>query len=126
MPDLFGRSKLKEELDAWQRFSCSLPPDEKAAFESAVQNAMQYGEFLENAPRGHETEAFLLSILLSQQKKIEELKRTFANQIKIERIERQNCRSICPQHLSPCENDHVRKEGSHQHVTLNDNLCLWG
>ena len=36
---------------------------------------MQYGEFVEDAPRGHETEAFLLSILLSQQKKIEELKR---------------------------------------------------
>ncbi|HXQ92043.1 MAG TPA: hypothetical protein VN739_03490 [Nitrososphaerales archaeon] len=123
MPDLFGRSKLKEELEAWQKFSSSLPPSERAAFESAVENAMQYGDFFEDAPRGHETEAFLLSILLSQQKKIEELKRTFANQKK---IERQNCRSICPQHLSPCENDHNTNEESHQHVTLNDNLCLWG
>ncbi len=82
MPDLFGRSKLKEELDAWQKYSDSLLPDDRAALERTIQNAMQYGEFVEDAPRGHETEAFLLSILLSQQKKIEELKRAFANQKK--------------------------------------------
>jgi len=82
MPDLFGRSKLKEELDAWQKFSSSLLPDDRTAFERAVQNAMQYGEFIEDAPGGHETEAFLLSVILSQQKKIEELKRAFADQKK--------------------------------------------
>ena len=82
MPDLFGRSKFKEELDAWQKYSDSLPADDRAAFERAIQNAVQFGEFVEGAPRGHETEAFLLSILLSQQKKIEELKRVFANQEK--------------------------------------------
>jgi hypothetical protein len=78
MPDLFGNSKLRDELNAWQKSIDSLSPDDRKAFEKAMQNAMEYGEFVEIAPEGHETEALLFSILLSQQKKIEELKRAFA------------------------------------------------
>jgi len=76
MPDLFGNSKLRDELDAWQKSIESLSPEDRNAFDKAIQNAMQYGDFVENAPKGHETEALLLSVLLSQQKKIEELKQT--------------------------------------------------
>lgn len=78
MPDLFGNSKLRDELDAWQGFIAALSPDDRAALEKAIGNAAtQYGDlFVETAPRGHETEALLLSILISQQKKIEELKQS--------------------------------------------------
>jgi hypothetical protein len=39
----------------------------------------------------------------------------------------QTCKSVCPQHLSPCELDHNRKnEKYHKHVTLGGNLCFWG
>ena len=74
MPDLFGNSKLKDELDAWQKSIDSFSPEDKEAFEKALQNSMQYADFVENAPPGHETEALLLGILLAQQKKIEKLK----------------------------------------------------
>jgi hypothetical protein len=75
MPDLFGNSRLRKELDAWQKAVGSLSPDDRTALETAMQNAMQYAEFfIENSPGGHETEALLVSILLSQQKRIQELK----------------------------------------------------
>ena len=53
----------------------------------AIQNAAAYGEFVEIAPRGHETEALLLGILLSQQKKIEELKKFFDSRRNINETE---------------------------------------
>jgi len=74
MPDLFGNSKLGDELDAWQKSISLLSPDDREAFDKAIRNAKQYGDFVEYAPEGHETEGLLISILLSQQKKIEELK----------------------------------------------------
>jgi hypothetical protein len=76
MPDLFGNSKFRDELNAWQKSISSLSRDDREVLVRAIRNAMQYGEFLESAPAGRETESFLLSILLSQQKKIEELKKT--------------------------------------------------
>jgi hypothetical protein len=75
MPDLFGNSRLREELDAWQKAIELLSLDDRTALETAMENAMQYAEFfIENSPEGHETEALLFSILLSQQKRIAELK----------------------------------------------------
>jgi hypothetical protein len=86
MPDLFGYSGFQEELEAWQRFIDSLSSDDKEVFDRAVQNAMQYAEFVENAPAGHETEAFLLSVLFAQQKKIEELKGAIGRRNKAEKV----------------------------------------
>ena len=74
MPDLFGNSKLRDELEAWRKSIDALRSDDKEAFEKAISRAMEYSDFVENAPKGHETEALLVGILLSQQKKIEELK----------------------------------------------------
>jgi hypothetical protein len=79
LPDLFGNSRLKDELLSWEKAISSLSPDDKKTFEKALENAMQYSDFVEVASKGHETEALLLSILLSQQKKIEELKRAIGN-----------------------------------------------
>jgi hypothetical protein len=74
MPDLFGNSKLRDELDAWQKSFGSLTLEDKEALDRAVHNAIQYADFVEHATPGHETEALLLGILLAQQKRIEELK----------------------------------------------------
>jgi hypothetical protein len=77
MPDLFGNSKLRDELDAWQKSFGSLTPEDREALDRAVRNAMQYADFVEQAAPGHETEALLLCILLAQQRRIEELKQKF-------------------------------------------------
>jgi len=85
MPDLFGNSRLRDELDAWQKSIGSLSSEDKEALDRAIQNAMQYSDFVENAPPGHETEALLLGVLLSQQKRIEELKQKFGRDEKKDR-----------------------------------------
>jgi hypothetical protein len=77
MPDLFGNSRLRDELNAWQKSIDSLSSEDKEALDRAIQNATQYSDFVESAPRGHETEALLLGVLLAQQKRIEKLKRKF-------------------------------------------------
>jgi hypothetical protein len=77
MPDLFGNSRLKDELKAWEKSIGSLSPEDREAFDKAIQNAMPYLDFVENAAPGHETETLLLSVLLAQQKRIEELKQKF-------------------------------------------------
>ncbi len=77
MPDLFGNSRLRDELNAWQESIDSLSFEDRTAVDRAIQNAMPYWDFVENAPPGHETEGLLLGVLLAQQKRIEELKQKF-------------------------------------------------
>ena len=80
MPDLFANSKLRDELSAWQDFIAALSPDDRETFGRVIGSATtRYGDFVETAPRGREIEALLLSILLSQQKKIEELKQALGS-----------------------------------------------
>jgi len=74
LPDLFGDSKLKNEIDSWQSFAEALRIEDREVFLKIVEEASQYEDGIENSLEGHNTEAFLLSILLFQQKKIEELK----------------------------------------------------
>jgi hypothetical protein len=77
MPDLFGNSRLKDELNAWEKSIDSLSPEDRKALDRAIQKAMPYLDFVENAAPGHETETLLLGVLLAQQKRIEELKLKF-------------------------------------------------
>ena len=74
MPDLFGYSKWKDVLDSWQSFTKKLPTEDREVFLRIIEEASQYEDGIENSVKGHDTEAFLLSILLAQQKKIQELR----------------------------------------------------
>ncbi|MFI5420204.1 MAG: hypothetical protein ACHQ1H_04495 [Nitrososphaerales archaeon] len=74
MPDLFGNSKWKDVLDSWQSFADALPTTDREIFLRIIEEASQYEDGIENSIEGHDTEAFLLSILLAQQKKIQELR----------------------------------------------------
>jgi hypothetical protein len=78
LPDLFGISRWKEEIEAWQSYAKALPAEDREIFRKIVEGASQYEDGLENSVKGRDTEAFLLSILLSQQKKIQELKEFIA------------------------------------------------
>jgi hypothetical protein len=74
LPSLFGNSLLKDEIDSWKNFARALETEDLEIFLKIIEEASQYEDAMENSVEGNDTEAFLLSILLSQQKKIEELK----------------------------------------------------
>ncbi len=73
MPDLFGHSKRKDLLNSWQSFAEALPAADRQIFSRIVEEASQYEVEIESSIEGHDAEVFLLSILLAQQKKIQEL-----------------------------------------------------
>lgn len=82
MPDLFGNSKLRDELNGWRRSIETLSAEDKSAFERAIEDSSEFVDlFIESAPKGHETEALLISIALSQQKRIRELNRAVGRRV---------------------------------------------
>ena len=86
MPDLFGNSRLKDVIDSWQSFARALPDPDREIFLRIIEDASQYEDGIENSVAGHDTEAFLISILLAQQKKIQELKEFITARKEAEKI----------------------------------------
>ncbi len=64
-------AKLKKEIDSWRPFMEALRFEDRELFREITNRvAASYADAVEKAERGYDTEAVLMSILLSQQKTI--------------------------------------------------------
>ncbi len=64
-------SRLKREVDSWRSYAGALRQEDREVFRDMMNDvAKAYGEAIEVAERGYDTEAVMMSILLSQQKMI--------------------------------------------------------
>ena len=70
-------AKLKDEIESWAPFLESLKPEDKELFKEMIQRSWDYVDSVEICSEEHITESFLISLLVSQQKKINFL----ANQV---------------------------------------------
>lgn len=62
---------LKREVDSWRPYAEALRKEDRDVFREMMNDvAKAYGEAIELAERGYDTEAVMMSILLSQQKMI--------------------------------------------------------
>jgi hypothetical protein len=72
-------TKLKDEIDSWTPFLESLKFEDKELFKEMIQKSWDYADSVEVCSEEHTTETFLISLLVSQQKKINFLE----NQVEI-------------------------------------------
>ncbi len=72
-------AKLKDEIESWTPFLESLRPEDKELFKEMIQRSWDYADSVEVCGEEYVTEAFLISLLVSQQKKVNFL----ANQVAI-------------------------------------------
>ncbi|MHB1907567.1 MAG: hypothetical protein ACYCQJ_01700 [Nitrososphaerales archaeon] len=63
-------NKLKEEIDSWAPFVESLRLEDRQVFRKMIENTWNYSDSIEICKDEYTTEAFLISILISQQKTI--------------------------------------------------------
>ena len=63
--------RLKEEIDSWRPYAEALRKEDREIFREMLNRvAASYGEAIDLAERGYDTEAVMMSILLTQQKTI--------------------------------------------------------
>ncbi|MGI0080386.1 MAG: hypothetical protein ACRECH_12270 [Nitrososphaerales archaeon] len=63
--------RLKQEVDSWRPYAEALRQEDRDVFREMMNDvARAYGEAVDLAERGYDTEAVMMSILLSQQKTI--------------------------------------------------------
>jgi bacterioferritin (cytochrome b1) len=74
--------KLKQEIDSWSLFVESLRLEDREVFKSMIQKSWAYSDSVEICRDEYTTEAFLISLLISQQKTIDWLK----NQLEMSKI----------------------------------------
>jgi hypothetical protein len=67
------RPKLVEEVNSWKSFEKALRLQDRNLFHEMVEKSWSFSEAVENSREGYVTEAFLLSLLISQQKLIDQL-----------------------------------------------------
>ena len=67
------RPKLAEEVSSWKSFEKALRLQDRELFHAMVEKSWSFSEAVENSREGYVTEAFLLSLLISQQKLIDQL-----------------------------------------------------
>jgi hypothetical protein len=63
--------RLKEEIDSWRPYAEALRQEDREIFREMLNNvAAAYSEAVDQAERGYDTEAVMMSILLDQQRTI--------------------------------------------------------
>ena len=67
------RPRLVEEVKSWKSFEKALRLQDRELFHAMVEKIWSFSEAVENSGEGYVTEAFLLSLLISQQKLIDRL-----------------------------------------------------
>ena len=68
-----ARPKLVEEVDSWNAFAKALRLEDRKLFQEMVEKSWSYADAVESSREENVTEAFLLSLLISQQKTIDKL-----------------------------------------------------
>lgn len=68
---MFVARRLKEEIDSWRPYAEALRQEDREVFRDMLNDvAASYNLAIEQAERGYDTEAVMMSILLNQQKTI--------------------------------------------------------
>ncbi len=65
--------KLVDEVDSWKLFAKALRLEDRKLFQEMIEKIWSYTDAVENSGEEKVTEAFLLSLLISQQKIIDKL-----------------------------------------------------
>ena len=65
--------KLVEEVKSWRSFAKALRLEDRRLFNEMLEKIWDCADAVENCREGYVTEAFLLSLLISQQKTIDQL-----------------------------------------------------
>ena len=80
--------RLKQEVDSWRPYAEALRKEDREVFRDMMNAvASAYGEAVDLAERGYDTEALMMSVLLDQQKTINWLS-NLARRIREEKTER--------------------------------------
>jgi hypothetical protein len=67
--------KLLDEIESWRAFMQALRLQDRQALNQLLEKIWAFDNVVENCKEGYETEAFLLSLLILQQKTIDRLER---------------------------------------------------
>jgi hypothetical protein len=71
--DQRANPKLVEEVKSWKSFEKALRREDRELFHAMVEKIWSCAGAVENSREGYVTEAFLLTLLISQQKLIDQL-----------------------------------------------------
>jgi hypothetical protein len=69
------RTVLEDMIDQWQRFRKALRKEDRAAFDRLMDRARMHASAASYDTRVDPVESFFMSILLEQEKEIEELRK---------------------------------------------------
>ena len=69
------KAKLVDEAESWRSFAEALRSEDRQLLRQMLEKIWAYKDAVENCKEGYETEAFLLSLLISQQKTIDLLEK---------------------------------------------------
>lgn len=65
-------ARTKKEIDSWRPYVDALREEDRLVFRGVINSVLSsYAEAIEHSERGYDTEALLMSIVLSQQKTID-------------------------------------------------------
>ncbi len=67
------KGKLLEEVESWEAFTHSLRLQDRQVLKQLLENIWAFDDMVEKCKEGYDTEAFLLSLLILQQKTIDQL-----------------------------------------------------
>ena len=67
------RQKLLDEVESWKSFAQALRIEDRRLLNSMLEKIWPFDSAVENCKEGYETEAFLLGLLILQQKMIDRL-----------------------------------------------------
>jgi hypothetical protein len=76
------KEKLQFELESWRSFAKALRLEDRQLLNRMLEKIWSFNGAVENSKRGYETEAFLLSLLILQQKTIDRLEEKVAEKKK--------------------------------------------
>jgi len=69
-------SRAEREVKSWRPFAEALRYEDRVIFKEMLNSVFDYGEAIERAERGYDTESLLMVIILNQQKAINWLSST--------------------------------------------------
>jgi len=68
-----GNKKLRDEVESWRSFARALRIEDRQVLNQMLERIWSFDAAVENCKEGYETEAFLLGLLILQQKAIDYL-----------------------------------------------------
>jgi hypothetical protein len=74
--------KLQQEVESWRPFAKALRLEDRQLLNRMLEKIWAFDSVVENSKEGYETEAFLLSLLILQQKTIDHLEAMLAKRKK--------------------------------------------